>query len=237
MAEKEWVPKTELGRKVLNGEVTSIDQILESGRKILEYEIVDVLLPDLRENVLEVVSTQRMTASGRKQLMKSVAILGNRNGYIGVGVGKSYEARDAVEEAIQDAKRRIVKVQLGCGSWECGCGGPHSIVQEVRGKSSSTVIYIKPAPRGVGIVAGTVVRNVLSLAGVQDAWTFTRGRTRNVLNMVEATIHALNSLNNLKKGASEEKIEEKKEEQAQQVEAGADAEEKKNPQEPGTEPS
>ncbi|MBI5229148.1 30S ribosomal protein S5 [Candidatus Micrarchaeota archaeon] len=210
MAGTQWVPKTEVGRRVLNGEITNIDQILESGKKILESEIIDFLLPELTEEVLEVVSTQRMTASGRKQLMKAVAILGNKNGYIGVGVGKAHEARDAIDEAINDAKRRIIKVQLGCGSWECGCGGLHSILQEVTGKSSSTKIVIKPAPKGVGIVAGTVVRKVLSFAGVKDAWTFTRGRTRNVLNMVEATIEALNSLNKLKKGIREELIEEKK---------------------------
>lgn len=200
----DWIPKTELGKRVLAGEITSIDQILESGKKILEPEIIDVLLPELKEEVLQVTSTQRMSASGRKQLMRAVTILGNKRGYIAYGVGKAVEARDAISESIKDAKKHLLKVQLGCGSWECGCGTSHSIPQTVEGKSGTTVIVIKPAPKGVGIVAGENARKVLELAGVRDVWTFARGRTRNILNTVLATINALDSLNKLKKGISSE---------------------------------
>jgi len=199
-----WTPKTALGRKVKSGEITSIDQILEKGQKILEPEIVTMLLPDLKEEVLALRSTQRMTASGRKQKMEAFVALGNKRGYIALGVGKAVEARDAIAEGISDAKKRVIKVRLGCGSWECGCGTGHSVPREVIGKNSSTQITIKPAPRGVGLVAGEVAKKVLTLAGVSDAWTFAKGRTRNVLNMVLATIDALDSLNSLKagKGAS-----------------------------------
>ena len=195
-----WMPKTALGRKVKSGEITSIDQILEKGQKILEPEIVTMLLPDLKEEVLALRSTQRMTASGRKQKMEAFVALGNKRGYIGLGIGKAVEARDAIAEAIVDGKKRIIKVRLGCGSWECGCGTGHSVPREVIGKNSSTQITIKPAPRGVGLVAGEVSKKVLTLAGVSDAWTFAKGRTRNVLNMVLATIDALDSLNALKAG-------------------------------------
>ncbi|MCX6767474.1 MAG: 30S ribosomal protein S5 [Candidatus Micrarchaeota archaeon] len=202
MAEqKEWLPRTELGKKVAGGEITSIDQVFESGKKILEPQIIDVLLPDLREEVLERRSTQRMTASGRKQQMRAVVVIGNGNGYIGAGVGKAPDTRRAIAEAIVDAKKNVMKVQLGCGSWECGCGTGHSIMQRVTGRSGTTEISIKPAPRGVGIVAGKAAKKVLELAGVRDAWTFARGRTRNVLNTVLATISALESMNRLKKGA------------------------------------
>ncbi|MGB9577210.1 MAG: 30S ribosomal protein S5, partial [Candidatus Norongarragalinales archaeon] len=121
-------------------------------------------------------------------------------GVIAVGVGKAPETRDAIAEAIRDAKKHVFLVRLGCGSWECGCGTPHSIPQEVRGKNSSTSIIIKPAPRGVGLAAGTTAKKVLQMAGVKDAWTFTKGRTRNTLNMVLATIKALDKLNQLKHG-------------------------------------
>ncbi|MFA5246434.1 MAG: 30S ribosomal protein S5 [Candidatus Micrarchaeia archaeon] len=199
-----WTPKTALGRKVKSGEITSIDQILDKGQKILEPEIVTMLLPDLKEEVLALRSTQRMTASGRKQKMEAFVALGNKRGYIALGIGKAVEARDAIAEAIADAKKRVIKVRLGCGSWECGCGTGHSVPREVTGKNSSTRITIRPAPRGVGLVAGEVAKKVLTLAGVSDAWTFAKGRTRNVLNMVLATIDALDSLNALKagKGAS-----------------------------------
>lgn len=197
---KAWVPCTELGRKVAAGEITDIDQILMSGKRILETEIVDALLPDLKDEVLQIKSTQRMTAYGRKQQMRAVVILGNRHGHIAVGVGKAPEVRDAISEAITEAKKNVIRVNLGCGSWECGCGTGHSIGQRVYGKSSSTEITIVPAPKGIGLVAGENTKKVLELAGVKDCWTFSKGRTRNILNAVLATLKALNSANNLKQG-------------------------------------
>ncbi|MEW5955698.1 MAG: 30S ribosomal protein S5 [Candidatus Micrarchaeota archaeon] len=218
--QRAWTPRTELGRRVAAGEVTSIQQVLQSGGRILEPEIVDVLLPDLKEEVLEVSNTQRMTACGRKMQMRAVVVMGNRNGAIAVGVGKAPETRDAVAEAIRDAKKHVTLVRLGCGSWECGCGTAHSITQEAHGKNGTTEITIKPAPRGVGIVTGEVARKVLELVGVKDAWTFAKGRTRNKLSMSLATIDALESLGNLKKGGGEQP-EETAEQPASETEVAA----------------
>ena len=198
-----WVPKTALGKKVKSGEITSIDEILDKGMKILEPQIVSKLLPDLKEEVLDIRNTQRMTASGRKQKMEAVVALGNKHGYIALGMGKAVESRDAIAEAISNAKKHIMRVRLGCGSWECGCGTEHTVPREVVGKSSSTTIIIRPAPRGVGLVAGGNTKKVLALAGISDAWTFAKGRTRNVLNMILATMSALDSLNSLKAGKGE----------------------------------
>ncbi|MFH0922715.1 MAG: 30S ribosomal protein S5 [Candidatus Micrarchaeota archaeon] len=182
------------------GEITSMQQVFDSGKPMLESQIVDILLPDLKEEVMDVDSMQRMTAYGRKQVMRAVVIIGNKNGFVGVGVGRAPESRQAIEEAIADAKRHLVRVQLGCGSWECGCGTAHSITKTVLGQRGSTKITIKPAPRGLGIVAGEVARKVLEFAGVRDVWTFSKGRTRNILNMVLATMSALDSLNKTKQG-------------------------------------
>lgn len=195
-----WVPRTELGKKVASGQVTSMDEVFAIGQRILEPQIVDALLPDLREEVLQVTSTQRMTAYGRKQQMRAVVVMGSERGYISVGVGKAAESRDAIGKAIEDAKKNIVKVSLGCSSWECGCGTNHSVTRTTVGKSSSTQIEIKPAPRGVGIVANETAKKVLELAGIKDVWTLSKGRTRNVLNMVLATVNALSKLNKLKEG-------------------------------------
>ncbi|HEV8289605.1 MAG TPA: 30S ribosomal protein S5 [Candidatus Norongarragalinales archaeon] len=200
----EWTPRTELGRRVASGEVTSLDQIFDQGQRVLETEIIDVLLPDLKDEVLEISNTQRMSASGRKQKKKAVTIIGNRHGYISVGVGKAPEARDAVASSIVEGKKHLVRVPLGCGSWECRCGTQHSISQTAFGRNGTAEITLKPAPRGVGIVAGTVARKVLELAGVRDVWTFTKGRTRNPLNMALATIKAIDSLNRLKRGTKQE---------------------------------
>jgi len=195
-----WVPRTQLGKRVLAGEVKSLDEILDSGNHVFEPEIVDYLLPDLEDEVLNISSTQRMTACGRKMLMRAIVILGDRRGHIAMGAGKAPETRDAIAEAIKDAKKNMVRVRLGCGSWECGCGGQHSVALRATGKSANTQITIRPAPRGVGIVSGAVTRKVLQMAGVRDAWTTAKGRTRNVVNVVAATIAALESLNKLKKG-------------------------------------
>ncbi len=217
---------------VAGGQITDIDELLKTGRPVLETQIIDSLLPDLKEEVLEVTSTQRMTAYGRKQAMRSVVILGNRRGYIAIGVGKAAEARDAIAEAITDAKKHVVKVSLGCGSWECGCGGKHSITQKAVGKSSSTKIEILPAPKGVGIVAGDTARQVLQLAGVSDCWTFSKGRTRSIINTVLATINALESLNKLKKGKEYQEPEPAHEAPALQEEKPAAAEQAAQPTEP-----
>lgn len=201
VAAPDWSPKTELGKKVLAGEVTSLDEVIASGKKILEPEIIDFLLKGtIRENVIEIDNTQRMTACGRKQLMRAVVLIGSDLGYVGVGVGKAVETRDAIAEAIIDAKKHLVKVNLGCGSWECGCGTKHSLPIQTKGSNGSTTIVLKPAPRGVGVVANDVSKKVLELAGVKDAWSFAKGRTRNSLNTVLATMKALESLNHLKKG-------------------------------------
>ncbi|VVB71077.1 30S ribosomal protein S5 [uncultured archaeon] len=195
---KGWVPKTELGKAVAEGRITSMDQIIESGKKILEWQIYDVLLPDLKEEVIEVSSVQRMTGSGRKQAMRAVILIGNSNGFVGVGVGRGPETRDAIAKAIIDGKKHLIKVRLGCGSWEDSSSEPHSIPEQAIGGAGSAQLTLKPAPRGVGLVAGSVVKLVLSLAGVKDVWTFTKGRTRNKLNMARATVNALDSLNTKK---------------------------------------
>ncbi len=198
--EIQWVPRTELGRKVASGEITSLEEVLQSGKKILEPEIIDTLLPDLKDEVLDIKSTQRMTAYGRKMKMRAVVILGNHAGVIGIGIGKAAETRDAIGEAISDAKKHLIQVKFGCGSWECACGEKHSISIEVKGKASSTRVTLKPAPKGVGIVAGRTSKKVLDLAGIKDVWSFTSGRTRNSLNTALAVIDAFNVLNKLKKG-------------------------------------
>ncbi|MFH1056448.1 MAG: 30S ribosomal protein S5 [Candidatus Micrarchaeota archaeon] len=198
----DWIPKTTLGRKVLNGEITNLDQVAEQNLKILEPEIIDILIPDLSEEVVQVTSVQRMTAYGRKQRMRAVVIMGNHNGIIGVGVGKAAETREAIEKAVKDAKMHLVKIPLGCGSWECGCGTPHSLPWAASGASGSTHILIKPAPRGVGLVAGETSKKVLQMAGIKDCWTFAKGRTRNILNSIFSTISALDSLNRVKKGVA-----------------------------------
>ncbi|RLI82764.1 30S ribosomal protein S5 [Archaeoglobales archaeon] len=190
-AVQEWVPRTRLGKLVAEEKIRTIDEAIASGLPLKEPEIVDILLPNLEDEVLEITLVQRMTDSGRRTNFRVTAIVGNRDGYVGIGVGKASQVAPSIQKAITSAKLNIFKVNRGCGSWECGCGGTHSIPFKVTGSSGSVRVTLIPGPKGLGIVAGDVARKVLELAGVSDVWTFTRGNTRTTINFAKATFNAL----------------------------------------------
>lgn len=191
MDEREWIPKTKLGKLVKSGDITSIEQIYEKNLSILEPEIVDVLVPNIEDEVLKIKMVQRTTDSGRKGSFMITAAVGNKDGYIGVGMGKGNEVRPTIERAIKNAKKSLVHVRRGCGSWECACGEAHSLPFKIKGKHSSVKVELLPAPKGTGIVAGKTARKVLALAGVKDVWSHTTGDTRTVVNFARATLDAL----------------------------------------------
>jgi small subunit ribosomal protein S5 len=197
-----WVPLTGLGKAVAAGELTSIDQVLESGRPIKEPEIVDAFLPDLEDEVLDIQMVQRMTDSGRRVKFRAVVVVGNRNGYIGFGQGKDVQVGDAIKKAIVNAKTNLIKVKRGCGSWECGCSTTHSIPMQVQGAAGSVRVTLKPAPQGIGLVTGEISKKVLELAGIRDAWTFSRGQTRTTINFAKATFNALKATNMIRTGGA-----------------------------------
>jgi small subunit ribosomal protein S5 len=85
-------------------------------------------------------------------------------------------------------------VDRGCGSWQCGCKGYHSVPFKVKGKSGSAEITILPGPKGLGIVSNDVAKRVLTLAGIKDVWTFTQGETRTKVSMAYATYNALKAI-------------------------------------------
>lgn len=192
-----FTPKTEIGRMVKNGEISSIEQIFGMGKLILEHEIVDILLPNLESETLKVGMTQRVTDSGKRNQFRVVVVVGDRNGHVGIGVGKSDEMRPAMEYAVRKAKKNIIPVKKGCGSWECKCALTHSLPQRIEGKQGSSIVVLKPAPRGLGLAANDVVKKVLGMAGVKDVWSSSQGGS-NTYNIAIATINALMNLNSLK---------------------------------------
>ncbi|MDK2781001.1 MAG: small subunit ribosomal protein [Archaeoglobi archaeon] len=199
MTIEEWTPKTRLGRLVKEGKITTMEEALLSGYPIREVEIVDTLLPDLTDEVLDINLVQRMTDSGRRVKFRTVVAVGNRNGFIGVGVGKDTQVGQSIRKALRDAKLNISKVQLGCGSWECRCDEMHSVPYEVEGQCGSVRVVLKPAPRGLGIVAGQTAKKVLELAGIRDVWTWTSGETRTTINFAKATFEALKNTMKVKR--------------------------------------
>jgi small subunit ribosomal protein S5 len=189
--EEEWIPKTRLGELVSAGQITSMDEAIESGLPIRESRIVDILLPELEDEVLDINMVQRMTDSGRRVKFRATVIVGNGDGYVGLGQAKDVQVGPAIRKAIDNAKINIIKVRRGCGSWECGCGLPHTVPSEVQGKAGSVTVELKPAPRGLGLAAGDTARKVLEKAGIKDVWTRTEGQTRTTLNFAKATYNAL----------------------------------------------
>ena len=188
---EEWKPKTRLGKLVLEGKITSMSQALKSGLPLREVEIVDMLLPDLEDEVIDVNMVQRMTDSGRRTKFRVVVVVGNKNGYVGIGQAKDKEVGMAIRKAVEKAKLNIIEINRGCGSWECGCGLPHSLPFKVTGKCGSVRVTLKPAPRGVGLAVGDVAKVVLRLAGVQDVWGTSKGETRTTINYAKAVYDAL----------------------------------------------
>jgi len=186
-----WEPKTAVGRMVKEGKIRTIDEIFANNLLIKEPEIVDILLPGLKHEILNINIVQRQTHAGERSQFQVVVAVGNEDGYVGVGIGKSRQVRQAIEKAIREAKLNITPVRRGCGSWKCSCDEPHSVPFVVRGKSGSVEVTLIPAPKGVGLVAGDVAKVVLRLAGIKDVWTKTRGETRTTLNFAMAVYNAL----------------------------------------------
>ncbi|MDD5332033.1 MAG: 30S ribosomal protein S5 [Candidatus Nanoarchaeia archaeon] len=208
-----WNPRTDIGRKVKAQKITDIDEILDKGLKILEPEIVDTLLPNLESDLIEFGQskgkfgggkrsiwrqTQKKTKEGNKPKFGALAVVGNKDGYVGIGRGKSKETVPAREKAVRQAKLNIIKIKRGCGSWECSCKTPHSVPFTVEGKSGSAKIILMPAPKGADLKVEKECQKVLRLAGFKDVYSKTFGQTRTKLNLMDALIVALKQLNTKK---------------------------------------
>ena len=205
MVDETWKPKTEIGRMVKDKSLLDIDQVLDKGKRILEAEITETLL-DVESELLLVGQskgkfgggqrrafrqTQKKTREGNKPKFATIAIVGDKNGHVGIGYGKSKETIPAREKAFRKAKLNIFKIRRGCGSWECKCDQNHSVPFKVIGRGGSVTIEILPAPRGLGLVAGKKIQNLLKLAGIKDAWTTAKGSTTTMTSTSKAVLDCL----------------------------------------------
>lgn len=123
-------------------------------------------------------------AGGRRFSFRATVVIGDRKGRVGVGVAKGKDVSQAVEKAINQAKKSVITVPISKGT----------IPQETVAKHSSAVVLLKPAKAGKGIIAGGSTRVVLALAGITDATAKILGRTPNKLTNAIATIEALKKL-------------------------------------------
>ncbi len=204
-----WIPKTSLGKAVMKGKITDINKILDEGIRIRESEIVDALIPNLESELILIGGrpgkgggiertplriSAKMHKSGRRYAITAFAVVGNKDGIIGMGKGRAKQSRGAINKAIKRGKLNLIKVPRGCGSWECGCGGPHSIPFRTEGKSGSVRITLMPAPRGIGLAVDDETKKVLTLAGISDVWGKTLGNTGTRINLIIAVFSALKNL-------------------------------------------
>jgi len=162
-----WVPKTQLGKDVRAGKVKDIDEIFAAGRKIMEPEIVDLLIRGLHTDTLFIGQakgkfgggkrrafrqTQKKTKEGNVLTFGVMAVVGDGHGHVGLGYGRAAETLPAKEKAIRKAKLNIIKIPRGCASYDCSCDEDHSIPIAVSGKCSSVTVRLIPAPQGTGLV-------------------------------------------------------------------------------------
>jgi small subunit ribosomal protein S5 len=134
---------------------------------------------------------QRMTDSGRRVNFVITCVVGNKDGFVGLGRARGREVGPSIRRAIDNAKLNMIQVKRGCGSWECGCYRAHTLPFKVAGRSGSVEVTLKPAPQGVGLAIGDVAKSILRLAGIRDAWGFTKGHTKTTVNYALAAFEAL----------------------------------------------
>ena len=146
---------------------------------------------EMQEKVVSLNRVSKTVKGGRIMKFSALIVVGDGNGHVGVGLGKAAEVPEAIRKGIEDAKKNIVTVSLN------GTTIPHDVI----GKFGASMVVMKPAAPGTGVIAGGAVRAVVEMAGIKDIRTKAL-RSRNQRNVVNATINGLSSLKDAAQVAS-----------------------------------
>src|SRR3990172_3800517 len=138
---------------------------------------------DLEEQVVKTNKCQKTHKGGRTLSWNVLVAVGDRKGHVGVGLGKARAIPDAIRKGVEDAKKHIINIPL------IGYTIPH----EIEASAGASIVMLKPASPGTGVVAGGSVRPILELAGVRDVLAKSLG-SANAINTAGATIAGLKSL-------------------------------------------
>jgi small subunit ribosomal protein S5 len=160
-------------------------------KSMTDYQVVEFEQPEFDERVIEIGRVAKVVKGGRRFSFRVTVVVGDNRGSVGVGVGKANTVPDAMRKASEHARRSMQKINMS------GSTIPHDVL----GRVSGAQVLLRPASPGTGVIAAGGVRAVVEAAGISDILTKSLGSS-NVLNVVYATVEALNSLKSAKEEAA-----------------------------------
>ncbi len=150
----------------------------------MKRTIIDASALELQEKVVSIKRVTKVVKGGRTMRFAALVVVGDGNGHVGVGLGKSAEIPEAIRKGKEDATKKLIEVPIDENL---------SVTHDFTGKYGGSTVLLKRAPQGTGIIAGGPARNVLELAGYKNIRTKSLG-SNNKQNVVLATLEGLKAM-------------------------------------------